>query len=159
LPTCFLRLIRLTRRIVIGRRRGGLGGPLPSAGLAYSRPAVGPGMFGPELIGRASRAPLGRAEVVSSVSRSRIPTAWKSSTSLSRSRLPLATSSRRATSRTHASWRLAWSDSLAITRLIRPIWNDKAMSMLLIWSWLYRFTGLVITHQRPSLVWASQTSY
>ena len=26
-------------------------------------------------------------------------------------------------------------------------------------SWLYRFTGLVITHQRPSLVWASQTSY
>jgi len=33
------------------------------------------------------------------------------------------------------------------------------MSMLLIWSWLYRFTGLVITHQRPSLVWASQTSY
>ena len=33
------------------------------------------------------------------------------------------------------------------------------MSMLLIWSWLYRFTGLVITHQRPSLVCASQTSY
>jgi hypothetical protein len=33
------------------------------------------------------------------------------------------------------------------------------MSMLLICSWLYRFTGLVITHQRPSLVWASHTSY
>jgi hypothetical protein len=48
-----------------------------------------------------------------------------------------------------AGGRCGW---LAIIRLIRPMWKDKAMSMLLIWSWLYRFTGLVITHQRPSLV-------